>query len=99
MSQPKQVRVISSATLRSGQGLEPTAFFDEEGNPVDIGGGDSGPVTWASVTGKPSTFPPVIGTTATTAKAGNYQPTIAQVTGLQAIIDDLTARIEALEAE
>jgi len=38
-----------------------------------------------------------IGTTASTAKAGNYQPTVAQVQGLQAIIDDLTARIEALE--
>ena len=99
MSQPKQVRVISSATLKSGQGLEPTAFFDEDGNPVDIGGGDSGPVTWGSVTGKPDTFPPTIGTTATTARAGNWTPTIAQVTGLQAIIDDLTTRVEALEAE
>src|SRR5690606_12513297 len=38
-----------------------------------------------------------IGTTASTAKAGNYQPTVAQGQGLQAIIDDLTARIEALE--
>lgn len=37
--------------------------------------------TWASVTSKPATFPPIIGTTATTAKAGNYQPTWAQVTG------------------
>lgn len=74
-------------------------------------------VAWGDVTGKPSTFPPTIGTTATTAKAGNYQPTWAQVTGkpstfapaahnqavstitgLQAIIDDLTSRIEALEA-
>lgn len=39
------------------------------------------PVTWAGVTGKPSTFPPVVGTTATTAKAGNYAPTWADVTG------------------
>lgn len=29
------------------------------------------PVTWASVTGKPTTFAPIIGTTATTALAGN----------------------------
>lgn len=37
--------------------------------------------TWAGVSGKPATFPPTIGTTASTAKAGNYQPTWAQVTG------------------
>lgn len=75
------------------------------------------PVAWGDVSGKPSTFPPTIGTTATTAKAGNYAPAwadvtgkpstfapaththaIADVNGLQAIIDDLTARVEALEA-
>lgn len=38
-------------------------------------------VAWEDVTGKPATFTPTIGTTATTAKAGNYQPTWAQVTG------------------
>lgn len=38
-------------------------------------------VTWDSVEEKPTTFPPAIGTTATTAKAGNYQPTWAQVSG------------------
>lgn len=38
-----------------------------------------------------------VGTGATNAKAGNYQPTVAQVEGLQAIITDLTTRIEALE--
>jgi hypothetical protein len=34
-----------------------------------------------------ATFPPTIGTTATTAKAGNYTPAIADVTGLQAALD------------
>ena len=81
------------------------------------GEGEAAPVTWASVTGKPATFPPTTGTTASTAKPGDYTPTwgevtgkpstfapaththaIADVTGLQAIIDDLTDRIEALEA-
>src|SRR5699024_2342708 len=33
------------------------------------------------VTGKPSALHPVVGTTAKKAKAGNYQPTWAQVTG------------------
>ena len=74
------------------------------------------PVSWSSVTGKPTTFAPTIGTTATTAKAGNYVPTyaeitgkpetfaptththtIANVTGLQALLDDLETRLEALE--
>ena len=74
------------------------------------------PVSWSSVTGKPTTFSPTIGTTATTAKAGNYVPTyaeitgkpetfapaththtIANVTGLQALLDDLEARLAALE--
>lgn len=36
--------------------------------------------TWASVTGKPATFPPTIGTTAATAKAGNYTPAWGDVT-------------------
>ncbi|WP_312805649.1 hypothetical protein [Atlantibacter hermannii] len=35
----------------------------------------STPIAWSSVTGKPSTFAPVIGTTATTAMAGNKVPT------------------------
>lgn len=35
--------------------------------------GDS-TVAWEDVTGKPTTFAPTIGTTATTAKAGNYTP-------------------------
>ena len=74
------------------------------------------PVSWSSVTGKPETFSPTIGTTATTAKAGNYVPTyaeitgkpetfapaththtIANVTGLQALLDDLEARLATLE--
>ena len=31
-------------------------------------------MAWEDVTGKPTTFSPTIGTTATTAKAGNYTP-------------------------
>ena len=65
----KQVVVVAQAEPRHGQGLERTAFFDEDGIPVEFGGGESGPVA------------------------------ISDVTGLQAIIDDLTGRIEALEAE
>lgn len=35
----------------------------------------STPISWSSVSGKPSTFAPIIGTTATTAMAGNKVPT------------------------
>ncbi|MDN3244157.1 head fiber protein [Streptomyces sp. ZSW22] len=45
--------------------------------------GDS--VTWDNVTGKPATFPPTIGTTATTAKAGDYQPTAANISDATAV--------------
>lgn len=38
-------------------------------------------VTWSEIADKPATFAPTIGTTATTAKAGDYQPTWAQVSG------------------
>lgn len=44
-------------------------------------GGSEGSVAWADITGKPTTFAPIIGTTSTTAKAGNYVPTYAEVTG------------------
>lgn len=58
---------------------------------------------WADVTGKPSTFPPTVGTTATTAKAGDYQPTWAQVSGkpttfAPAAHDHETADVTGLDA-
>lgn len=44
----------------------------EADSPSDlVGEGGGGAVAWADVTGKPSTFPPTIGTTAATAVAGN----------------------------
>lgn len=36
---------------------------------------------WGEITGKPATFAPTIGTTATTAKAGNYVPAWDEITG------------------
>lgn len=52
----------------------------------------STPISWSSVTGKPSTFAPVIGTTATTAMAGNKAPTSTDRGGVlqQAAITALT---------
>lgn len=43
-----------------------------------IGGGDSTPVAWNEVTGKPSTFPPA-----------THTHTVAQVDGLQSTLDSL----------
>ena len=57
--------------------------------PVYIDGLETGgdvEVAWGDVTGKPSTFPPA-----------THTHTVAQVTDLQSIIDDLTDRIVALE--
>lgn len=104
----KQVRVVTATAPVDGQDFEPTAFFDASGNPIDIGGGgEPTAVAWSDVTGKPTTFPPTIGTTATTAKAGNAVQTAAQTTAtavapgtatnVQAILAELSARITALE--
>lgn len=46
---------------------------------LDTSGGGPTTVDWNAVENKPSTYAPVIGTTATTAKAGNYQPTAANI--------------------
>lgn len=43
--------------------------------------GNTGTTEWSGINGKPATFPPTIGTTGTTAKAGDYQPSWEQVTG------------------
>lgn len=37
---------------------------------------------WANITGKPTTFTPTVGTTATTAMAGNKVPTATQRGGV-----------------
>src|SRR5690554_1823015 len=53
----KQVRVVSQATPTPNQGMEPTVFFDADGEPIELGG-QAGDVAWGDVTGKPTTFPP-----------------------------------------
>ena len=51
----------------------------------DVPGG-GGEVSWEDVTGKPSTFPPA-----------THTHSIADVTGLQAALNDLSARLDAIE--
>lgn len=79
--------------------------------PIDLfgagSGGSAGPVAWSEVTDKPTTFPPTVGTTASTAKAGNAVQTATQTTAtavaggtatnVQGILAELAARIAALE--
>lgn len=72
--QPNEfIFATDTGVFKRGNGADVYADLDP------IGGGGGGAVAWADVTGKPTTFPPVVGTTATTAKAGNYVPTSAEV--------------------
>ena len=121
----KQVRVVEQATPTPGQDFESTAFFDADGNPIDIGGGGGEAATWDTLADKPAviaagadaaaaraaigagTSSLVIGTSASTAKAGNAVQTATQTTAtaiapgtatnVQAILAELAARITALE--
>lgn len=47
-----------------------------------VDGAIPAPVTWATLTGKPATFTPTIGVTATTAMAGNKAPTSSERGGV-----------------
>lgn len=58
---------------------------------IAAAGGSGGAVAWADITGKPATFPPTIGTTATTAKAGNYAPSWTEVTSKPTTFAPVTA--------
>ena len=77
--------ILSSAKLNAMEdgiveSLSPVSWSSVTGKPTTFA-----PTThahaWADITGKPATFEPTIGTTATTAKAGNYVPTYAEITG------------------
>lgn len=90
----KQVRLVA-ADLDGSQMVEPVAFFDEEGEPVEL---SAVPVSWSEVKNKPETFPPVVGTDATDAKPGNWVPTAAEVGApTVAEFNALVSRVEALE--
>ncbi|MCR0998665.1 head fiber protein [Serratia rubidaea] len=63
---------------------------------VEVFGGGGGSVAWGDITGKPATFPPTIGTTATTAKAGNYAPAWGDVSGKPATFTPPAATTAAI---
>lgn len=72
MQSTKQVRVVAQDAPRPGQSFEHVAFFDADGEPIELGGGGS--VAWGDVTGKPATFPPE-----------SHTHTAGDVTGLAAV--------------
>lgn len=55
--------------LKTGDKISFKAIIDAAGN-----GGSPNAVKWGDIQEKPATFAPTIGTTSTTAKAGNYVP-------------------------
>lgn len=80
MSIPKAIKLVDAP--EEYEGVPPVEFAVVGGVP---GGGEA--VTWGTLSGKPSTFPPA-----------THTHVVADVTGLQAILDDYEARIAALEA-
>ena len=62
--------------------LQATGFIGPlTGNVTGNCSGTAGAVAWGNVTGKPSTFAPTIGTTATTAAAGNHTHSYLPLSG------------------
>lgn len=113
-----QFEVVSKTAPTPGQSVGKVSFFDENGDPIDIGGGgESGPVSFGDLTDVPAALtsaqaagtPSIraIGTTATTAAAGNHTQAATTVTvaasagivgaNVQAVLADLAARVVALE--
>lgn len=80
---------MATPTLKYVEPVVDEADLENAPEPVEIyglpSGGGPSTVAWADVTGKPATYPPVVGTTATTAKAGNYQPTAANISDATAV--------------
>lgn len=66
--------------LKSLSGTTKQLGIDDNGVLGLVESGETS-VSWDDIQDKPSTYPPTIGVTADTAKAGNYQPTWSQVTG------------------
>jgi len=118
-----QFEVVEQATVKPNQALGRLALFDENGDPIVIGGGGETTVAWDDVTDKPAviaagadaaaartaigagTSSLALGTTSSTAKAGNYTPTSTEVgnalkakTQIAALVADLVPA-EATEAE
>lgn len=72
MTVPAQAVLVppEQTELTAGQFVGRLELFNEDGTPWTPDTGTT-TVSWGQITDKPSTFPPTIGSTATTAVAGN----------------------------
>ena len=84
----KQFVVVPDGEADPTQFLGQVVLVDEDGQPWSPGSGESSPVAWGDVTGKPSTFPPA-----------THSHEIADVTGLEARLAAIEAALEGGEAE
>ena len=96
---PENSLLIASDTgvIKKGNGTDAYADLDYLGA-LQV-------ATWGDITGKPTAFPPEIGTTATKAAAGNHNHAVvedaasglASAENIQALAIALSTRIKALE--
>ena len=96
---PVNTLLIASDTgiIKKGNGTDAYADLDDLGA-LQV-------ATWGDITGKPTAYPPEIGTTATKAAAGNHNHAIvedvasglAAAADIQALAVALSTRIKALE--
>lgn len=94
----KQVRVVGSAEPLAGQDYQPTAFFDENGDPVDLtAGGPAGPKGDKGDKGDQGDPGPE-GPKGDKGDPGEQGPPGADGFPTESQWNDLVARVEALEA-
>lgn len=99
MNDPRPLKYVAPTTAEGDlpYAPEPVTVYD-----LPTGGGS---VAWGDVTGKPATFPPTTGTSATTAAPGDHNHSVtadaasglAAAANIQALAVALSARIKALE--
>lgn len=104
----EQAVIVNKSKMKSDQASTKLALFNENGTPVSFGASAIATEAPAELGASAA-----VGTSAKAARedhvharptlaelgaaAATHEHTLAEVTGLQAIIDDLTARVEALE--
>ena len=96
---PANTLLIASDTgvVKKGNGADAYADLDDLGA-LQV-------ATWGDITGKPTTFAPIIGSTVTTAASGNHNHAVvedvesglAAAANIQALAIALSTRIKALE--
>src|SRR5699024_6504991 len=84
----KQIVVVPDGEADPTQFLGQVVLVDEDGEPWSPGAGDSSPVAWGDVTGKPSTFTPA-----------THSHEIEDVNGLESRLAAIEAALEGGEAE